>query len=105
MSAVRRLTLAAIGLAAAVSFAPPASAGCRVDVNADVATPVASAHVTLWHDEAVDEGTTGQHDISVQVLDLPAAVSGGDETRSGGPGLVESLTGIDVREIACNTLP
>jgi hypothetical protein len=104
VSAARRLTLAAIGVAAAVSFAPPASAGCRVDVNADVATPVASAHVAIWHDEAIDEGTTGQHDVAVQVLGVPVSVSGGDVSR-GGPGLVESLTGIDAREIACNAVP
>lgn len=104
MSAVRRLTLAAIGLATAVSFAPPASAGCRVDVNADVVTPVASAHVALWHDEAVDEGTTGEHNVAVQVLGVPVTASGSD-VQQGGPGLVESLTGVDAREIACSTLP
>jgi hypothetical protein len=103
MRAPVRLVLCAFALGTAAYVAAPASAStCRVDVNADVTTSVASAHVSEWYDAGIHDGTVGEEHSSVQALGLPPLTSDDTMTQSPGKGLVEAVTGIWVPGLVCS---
>jgi hypothetical protein len=103
MRAPARLVLCALALGTAACLTGSASASsCRVDVNADVTTPVATAHVSRWYDAGIHDGTVGEEHSSVQVLGLPPLTSDATETQSPGSGVVEAVTGIWVPGLVCS---
>lgn len=96
-----RLAVAPLAAAAVVAVAMPASAvDCYYQVDREVDLGVATVGVHVWYDFGVDDGTQGEYEVVADNVVTGDTRTGGHQT-DGDPGVVETVTGVDVDDEVC----